>query len=815
MLGSTPVTAVLGAAPPADAETARLKAYAKAATGIGLALLLIAPNSKLPVDMRTGQQKSKEDKAAKEAAKAEGRVDWAKARSLAGAHLATTDPTLICRYIDRYRHEQHGFGPEAPVNFAIEVGRSKLVVVDCDTAEQVTAFLTDAGVPQPIPPTVRTPGALDPDTGEWAHKDGGHFYFTVDEADINDTGTGSYTAPGGYAVMWKDRYILIPPSVRPEGTYELAGREYPLPEWLAEAITDRTKRRAERAATVAAERGEGDDDSTVNAEAIDAWAETVSWTDILAPLGWSPTSRSDRCGCDIWTAPGTHASPKSATTHDTGCDLGRYTAQNAPMHIWTDNPGEPFEDYIAAHGTKTLSKLQAVTLTSYDGNIAKACDALGFIPEAFGMDGLGVDAKSVEEQEGVDTGNLAEVIELPQPAPAAEPDAQAVDGAGDNELGFPAEGAEEPDDSTVMISDDPAMPTIAPFDYWRGLPPVEYAVEGLIEHQALTSIIGPPGIGKSTVAIDLACSMVTGTRWQGRKVVRQRVLYLPGEGLAGAAERIKAWELAHDKNVGQDLLMGNAIIQLSAKKEAWERLAAYVLRHRVGMIIFDTFARMALGLEENSASDVGKAITRFDRIRKLTGSGVMVIHHTAKNSTVGRGSSALNGALDTELLVLDGTWDASSVDGQPMDLYTSKQKNAARLREPLPLLLAPLHDSVVVTGPTGQVGDPLDTTAAAPLRIPEPIVETAIRLYEYVVKFPMQGCTRGDFVTNVVPDEYTLSVSNSDLRWKRVVAEAVDLGLRYGLLETLTGTASGSRFIKSTTDPEAARLRAAQEAMTD
>lgn len=813
MLGSTPITAVLGAAPPADADTARLKAYAKAATGVGLALLLIAPNSKLPVDMRSSPQKRKDDAAAQDAAKAAGRADYLKARSLAGAHLATTDATLLGRYIEKYRKV---YGEDAPVNFAIEVGRSKLVIVDCDTAEQVTAFLADAGVPTPLPPTVRTPGAQDAD-GSWAHKDGGHFYFTTDE--VIDTGTGSYTAPGQYVVMWKDRYVLIPPSVRPEGTYQLAGREYPVPEWIVSHIQDRAALRAQHAASIEGEPGEMN-------EAIDAWADTVPWADILAPLGWSLTARPDRCGCDVWTAPGVHASPKSATTHDTGCELGRYTAQNAPMHIWTDNPGEPFEAYMAEKGTKTLSKLQAVALVSYEGNVGTACAELGFIPgKNEGMDGMGFDATSVEQAEGLDPQSLNGALSLPESTTPVEvpaepehetpqPDAQPVDnGMAFGE--FPDEGAEEPDDGTVMISDDPAMPTIAPFDYWRGLPPVEYAVEGLIEHKALTSIIGPPGIGKSTVAIDLACSMVTGSRWQGRKVVRQRVLYLPGEGLAGAAERIKAWELAHEKNVGQDLLMGNAIIQLSAKKEAWERLAAYVLRHRVGMIIFDTFARMALGLEENSATDVGKAITRFDQIRKLTGSGVMVIHHTAKNSTVGRGSSALNGALDTELLVLDGTWDASAVDGQPMDLYTSKQKNAARLREPLPLLLAPMHDSVVVTGPTGQVGDPLDTTAAAPLRIPEPIVETAIRLYEYAVKFPMQGCTRGDFVTNVVPDEYTLSVSNSELRWKRVVSEAVDLGLRYGLLETLTGTASGSRFIKSVTDPEAARLRAAQEAMTD
>src|SRR5690606_39154929 len=121
MLGSTPVTAVLGAAPPADAESARLKAYAKAATGIGLALLLIAPNSKLPVDMRSSPQRRKDDAAAQDAAKAAGRTDFLKARSLAGAHLATTNATLLGRYIDQYRKV---YGDAAAVDIALRRGRS-------------------------------------------------------------------------------------------------------------------------------------------------------------------------------------------------------------------------------------------------------------------------------------------------------------------------------------------------------------------------------------------------------------------------------------------------------------------------------------------------------------------------------------------------------------------------------------------------------------------------------------------------------------------------------------------------------------------
>ena len=79
----------------------------------------------------------------------------------------------------------------------------------------------------------------------------------------------------------------------------------------------------------------------------DVTRKAMSLASILEPLGWTPAPRADSCGCAVWTAPGVHASPKSATAHDTGCTAGRYTETNAPLHIWTDNPAEPFDAWVA------------------------------------------------------------------------------------------------------------------------------------------------------------------------------------------------------------------------------------------------------------------------------------------------------------------------------------------------------------------------------------------------------------------------------------------------------------------------------------
>src|SRR4051812_862554 len=132
--GITPLTTVLGSAPTGDViETGRYRNYAKQLAAHGLHILLIAPGSKIPVDMRSSVQKRTDDTAAQTIAREAGRPDWAKVKAKCGVHLATDDPKLLTRYIDNYR-KTYG---QTPINMAVAVGPSRLVIVDCDTEEQV------------------------------------------------------------------------------------------------------------------------------------------------------------------------------------------------------------------------------------------------------------------------------------------------------------------------------------------------------------------------------------------------------------------------------------------------------------------------------------------------------------------------------------------------------------------------------------------------------------------------------------------------------------------------------------------------------
>lgn len=867
MLGGTQLTSIIGAGID-NTDHEAVKAYVRALCNAGVAVMFIQPGTKEPYDARTGQAKGIANRAAQEEARLAGRLDWDRVKAPAGLYLATTDAALALRYLKKYVETYSTYSNDdgngntvAPfitepvaVNLAIETGRSRLVVVDADTAEQVAEFLTRSGAPEGMPPTISTPGKVV--DGNWVHSNGGHFYFTVPEGVDLPTEVGSMNLGAtGYAVLWHNRYVLIPPSTRAEGSYETVGRDYELPDWLRIEIETRSTARRDRAE---ASRARSDEAGTLD-PIIDAWARQVSWHDILAPLGWVPVSSIDRsCGCPVFTAPGDHASPKSATGHEAGCSLGRWDNDvNAPLHIWTDNPGAPFDAYVREHDTKTLSKLQAIALTEYDGDQGAAMTALGLHPPTVsvpGIEGTG----PIADEEGTGSANLDSVtVEEappntlprcswceglhdggPENCPSHTPpidltahnttnpvevtmDIQALSLeqlAGDDS-DFPNVGAVNAE-TGLYLPREPGVPEMAPFDYWAELPPPEFIIDGLLEHRGLSSLIGAPGAGKSTVALDMACHIATGRRWQGRAVLQTRVLYLPGEGLAGVVQRLHAWCDARETRLGGNLILGRSILQLGASREAWAELREYVVREGIGLIVFDTFARMAVGIEENSSTEVGKAIKRFDQVRELTHCGVMVVHHTGKSTPdVARGSSALNGALDSEILVSadveriaipgTNTW------GRQLHLRTTKQKNVEREDDEIDLMMVNWEPrkAALITGPNGNI-DPMQGEILTARPIPEPLIETAVRIRAFVDRFPEQGVTRTDIAQGVRADAYTASLGAAEVRaWRLKVAEAVDRSLRWELLTTLSGTPSGARYIPGDQGIEAARAASAAEVM--
>ncbi|QLF84018.1 DNA primase/helicase [Gordonia phage Upyo] len=803
MLGSSKLTALLGSAPDATADNTALKSYAKALQAAGLHLFLVTPGGKTPAECRPKATLNKEIQAAADAGLPKP----------TGLHMATDSPTKIGRWIDKYRKDRE---ENTPVNMALEVGRSRLLVVDVDTPAELNAFRQTwaqmSGDPNLawVSPTVSSPGVQEAD-GSWTHQGGGHFYFTLpDGVDLSrDDAVPSTVTYGDDGAQWvvriKDAYVLIPPSVRKEGAYWVSGTDHKAPDWLLEDLGGRVQARAERKAARAARAATAQ--NTGDVDSIQAWGMLHPWSELLGRANWTPAGRVDNCTCEIWTRPGNNPTPKSATAHSSGCSDERFDPLNPPIHIWSDNVEGGLADWVATHG-KTLSKLQFVAAVFHGGDIGKAMEAEGITAEHEDMThGTAVSGAELAGQvaDVVSRDNLAaQMMEDDRPV-TLSPAGVFADPAGLTEE-TSSEDAEPSETPSSESADAPRRPVLASFNHWRNLPPPEYIVDGWVEDLALSAIIGPSGVGKSAVVLDMACSIAMGVPWQGKTTKRSKVLYIAGEGGTGAAQRVKAWEAEHGLDVGEDLFMITEAVLIGSSRDLWDWLAEQIRANGIRLVVFDTLARMSLGLEENSASDMGNAVARFDRLRREADTGVMVIHHTARGQSHGRGSTAILGALDSEVLVQNP--DEDDEEGEsPVKRLTAtvtKQKNAADGEE-LALTLCQRHGSIVVADAYGQTGDPFARPAADVVEFarptPESDTELAIRLAEYLAPLPMQGATLTDMVRDVLPSR---AYRKDPPAWKAAVLRAKDRGLATGLVNTF-GPDGSQRFVRGSATPDQAR----------
>ena len=182
-----------------------------------------------------------------------------------------------------------------------------------------------------------------------------------------------------------------------------------------------------------------------------------------------------------------------------------------------------------------------------------------------------------------------------------------------------------------------------------------YLVKGVLQRRTYAELYGAPGEGKTFVALDMAYHVAAGADWMGRKVHAGPVLYLAYEGTGGLVKRAQALRQKYGA-ADVPLYIAGAAFNLrepSGRKDLAATLAA--LPAKPVLIVIDTFARALMGGDENSAQDVGAFNSSVAALIESTGACVMIVHHSGKNKAAGaRGSSALLGALDTELEVDNG-----------------------------------------------------------------------------------------------------------------------------------------------------------------
>jgi hypothetical protein len=223
-------------------------------------------------------------------------------------------------------------------------------------------------------------------------------------------------------------------------------------------------------------------------------------------------------------------------------------------------------------------------------------------------------------------------------------------------------------------------------------------VEGRFRTNATVCVYGPSGLGKTFLMTGCSLSVAHGQPWLGAAITsRGSVVYVGAEGTAHFAARVRGWYAHAGVSPNESLgfyLFPEAVNLLDVA--AVSRFIADAKAVQPVLVVIDTLARCLVGADENSAKDMGLAIAACDRIRKLTGATVVLVHHTGKDGGQERGSSALRGAVDTVIALTE--------DAGVLKLVCEKQKDGSPFQPVKVRLVAVLDGQTCVAtladGPT-------------------------------------------------------------------------------------------------------------------
>ena len=185
--------------------------------------------------------------------------------------------------------------------------------------------------------------------------------------------------------------------------------------------------------------------------------------------------------------------------------------------------------------------------------------------------------------------------------------------------------------------------------------PLPWVIKGWLPAYGTCMIYGESGVGKTFVALDMACSIASAMMWQGIKTKPGIVVYLAGEGNYGMRQRIAAWCAKHGITQLDNLLISNKAIDLDSPGAAARIIAAVreMTGETVVLVIIDTLNNHMSG-DENSAKDTRAMINACNIVSTALGATSMLVHHLGHSSEAkqrARGSSAWRGALDASILV--------------------------------------------------------------------------------------------------------------------------------------------------------------------
>jgi hypothetical protein len=195
----------------------------------------------------------------------------------------------------------------------------------------------------------------------------------------------------------------------------------------------------------------------------------------------------------------------------------------------------------------------------------------------------------------------------------------------------------DPDSSPPRPNSEERKHLLMCADDLHSLPPVTWLIPGEIMERGMGVLYGESGVGKSFIALDYAMRIAA---------AGITVVYAPTEGEAGYRNRVEAWKAFHKIALLPRLyfLFGGVAIHNEKEREA---LMPDLKLLTPRLLVVDTLAMGMVGLDENSARDMGLFMDSCRKVMRELECAILLVHHTGKAGVAERGSSALRGNADT------------------------------------------------------------------------------------------------------------------------------------------------------------------------
>lgn len=224
------------------------------------------------------------------------------------------------------------------------------------------------------------------------------------------------------------------------------------------------------------------------------------------------------------------------------------------------------------------------------------------------------------------------------------------------------DGFEEVDESDPVEPANPSRFALMTADDLARLMPLRWRVKRVLPYTGIGAIFGASGSGKSFLALDLLAAVAEGRAWYGNQSKATRGILVALEGEHGTAARAAAWSKHHLRPMPAGVRFITSPLHLGKPQDVADLAAAVSsFADDAPVIVIDTLAQAAPGLDENSGKDMSIVISAVKTLQRKTGGLVLLVHHTGKDAARGpRGHSSLFAALDVAVEVTrDGsrrTW---------------------------------------------------------------------------------------------------------------------------------------------------------------